>query len=98
MRRFNTIRLRLRSLFRGNRVEQELEAELRDHLERQIELLPARGLSAAHARGAALRAFGNVAVVQEQVRDTRRVGWIEDLVRDLGYAGRSLRRAPGHTA
>src|SRR5688572_32803242 len=98
MRTFKTIRLRLRSLFRGHRVEQELEAELRDHLERQTEFHCASGLSPADARAAALRAFGNVTLIQEQVRATRRVGWIEDLVRDLGYAVRSMRRAPGHTA
>jgi predicted permease len=97
MRTFRTIRLRLRSLLYGHDVEQELGAELRDHLERQIELHRASGLSPADARAAALREFGNVALIQEQVRDTRRVGWIEDLVRDLGYAARAMRRAPGHT-
>src|SRR5258708_24082616 len=35
---------------------------------------------------------------KEQCRDTRRVGWIEDLMRDLRYAARTLRRRPGFTA
>ena len=98
MRMLRTIRLRVRSLFRGRRVDEDLDAELRGHLDRQIELHCAAGLSPADARAAALREFGNIAVVQEQCRDTRRVNWIEDLRRDLAYALRSMRKAPGFTA
>jgi predicted permease len=98
MRTLRTIRLRLRSLFLGRRVEAELDEELRDHLERQIELHRAAGLSPAGAREAALRDFGNVPLVQERCRDMRGVNWAEDLRRDLGYALRSMRRAPGFTA
>lgn len=98
MRILRTIRLRVRSIFQSRRVEQELDDELRDHLERQIEFHRAAGLSPADARNAALREFGNVPLVQEQVRDMRRVNWIEDLGRDLAYALRSMRRAPGFTA
>jgi predicted permease len=98
MRVLRTTRLRLRSLFRSHRVDQDLEAELRDHLEREIEFHRAAGLSAADARDAALRGFGNVPLIQEQCRDMRRVNWFEDLIRDVGYALRSMRRAPGFTA
>ena len=98
MRALRTARLRLRSLLRGGRVERELQDELRDHLERQIAAHQAAGLAFADARAKALREFGNVGLVQEQVRDTRRVGWVEDLLRDLSYALRSMRRAPGFTA
>ena len=87
MRLLRTIRLRVRSLFRGRRVEQELDAELRDHLERQIELHRAAGLSQADARAAALREFGNVALIQEQCRDTRGVNL------DRRCASRSALRA-----
>jgi predicted permease len=98
MRALRTIRLRIRSLFHSRRVDQDLDAELRDHLERQIEFHRAAGLSPAEARDAALREFGNVAVVQEECRDARRVNLIEDALRDLRYALRSMRRAPGYTA
>src|SRR5437899_663723 len=98
MRLLRTIRLRLRSLFRSRHVEQELDAELREHLERQIQFLRAAGMLAADARHAALREFGNVALIEEQCRDMRRVNWIDDLRRDFGYALRSMRRAPGYTA
>ena len=62
MRVLKTVRLRLRSLFLGSRVEHELAEELRDHLERQIEIHVAAGLSSADARAAARREFGNVAL------------------------------------
>ncbi|PYV16655.1 MAG: hypothetical protein DMG07_07400, partial [Acidobacteria bacterium] len=71
---------------------------LREHLERQIQFLRAAGMLAADARHAALREFGNVALIEEQCRDMRRVNCIDDLRRDFGYALRSMRRAPGYTA
>jgi predicted permease len=98
MRTLKTVRLRLRSLLRGSRVEQELDEELRDHLEREIERRVASGQPADDARAAARRAFGNVPLVQEQVRDTRGLGWLEDLQRDVVYALRSIRRTPGFAA
>jgi hypothetical protein len=98
MRVLKTVRLRLRSVFRRNHVENELAAELREHLEREIERHRAAGLSHAEARAAALREFGNVALIQEQCRDVRGVLWLEDLLRDVVYALRMMRRAPGHTA
>jgi len=98
MRLVKTVRLRLRSMFRSTRVEHELAEELRDHLERQIELHMAAGLSRAAARATAYREFGNVGLVQEQCRDTRGVAWLEDLVRDVVYALRGMRRSPGHAA
>jgi putative ABC transport system permease protein len=98
MRALRVIRLRIRSLFHSRRIDQELDAELREHLERQVQCNLAAGLSPHDARHAALREFGNLPLIQEQVRDMRRVNWIEDLRRDLAYAIRSMRRAPGYTA
>ncbi len=90
--------LRIRSIFRRNRVEEELDAEMRDHLERQIQLHVSAGLSPTDARNAALQEFGNIALIEEQCRDMRRVNWIEDIIRDFMYALRSMRRTPGFTA
>jgi predicted permease len=98
MRVLKTVRLRLRSLFRSSDVEDELAEELRNHLERQVERHRAAGLSSGDARAAAHREFGNVALIQEQCRDTRGVVWLEDFMRDVIYALRMMRRAPGHTA
>ena len=98
MRIERIVRLRLRSLFNRRRVNQDLDAELRDHLERQIESLRTKGFSPAEARTAALREFGNVGLIQEQVRDARRVRWVEDLWRDARHGVRTLARSKGFTA
>jgi predicted permease len=93
MRIFKSIRLRARSLFWRNCVEEDLNAEMRDHLERQIQWHVSAGLSPIDARNAAMQEFGNIALIQEQCRDMRRVNWIEDIFRDIRYAFRMLRRS-----
>jgi predicted permease len=95
---FYTAPLRLRSLFRRAQVEQELDEELRYHIERQIEEYIAKGMTLEEARYAALRAMGGVEQRKEQCRDTRRVRLIEDLIQDLRYGLRTLLMSPGFTA
>lgn len=94
-RALRKVALRLRSLVRRSRVEAELDEEMAYHLERQIELNIARGMSAIEAREGARRDFGNLQVQKEAVRDTRRTRWLEEWARDLAFAIRSLRRAKG---
>ena len=91
-------RLRLRSLFRSSQVEAELDEELRDHIDRHVELLIGKGMLPDEARSAAIRAMGGVDQQKEACRDARAVRRIEDLLRDIGYSARLLRRAPGFTA
>src|SRR5215510_8314629 len=95
---FYTIPLRLRSIFRRRQVEQELDEELRYHIDRQIEELIAKGLTPVEARYAALRALGGIEQRKEECRDMRRVNLIENTLQDLRYAGRMLRRSSGFTA
>jgi len=91
---FYTLPLRLRSLFGRKQLDQELKDELRDHLEVQIEENLAKGMSPEEARYSALRALGGVTQIEEQCRDTRGVSIIENLVQDLRYGIRQLRRNP----
>src|SRR5258706_10214789 len=93
-----TARLRLRSIFRRTRVEQELDEELQFHLEHKIEEGIARGLSPDDARYAALRAMEGVEQRKEEMRDMQRIHWLTDFVDYAHYAIRSLRRTPGLTA
>ena len=93
-RSFAIVRLRLRSLFGRRAVEQELERELRSHIELQVEEYEAAGMTADAARQAALREFGGVARFQDEVRDTWRTTIVDDLHRDLRFAWRGLRRRP----
>src|SRR5947209_6572008 len=92
---FRQMTLRLRTLFQRNRVERELEEEFQFHIEQRIELEIARGLSPEEARSATFRAMDGVERRKEECRDMRRVNYIDDLLRDLRYAGRNLRRSPG---
>jgi MacB-like periplasmic core domain len=89
---------RLRSLFRARQVEQELDEEFRDHVERLTAEHIAKGLTPDDARYAALRAMGGVDQRKEDCRDTRRVHFIEDVMKDMRYGLRTLRRTPGFTA
>jgi putative ABC transport system permease protein len=92
-----TIPLRLRSLFRRKRVEQELDEEMRFHLEQKTAQHIGRGMSPTDARYAALRDMDGIEQRKEECRDTRRTRYIEDLIQDWGYALRVFERSPGFT-
>ncbi|MBZ5624526.1 MAG: ABC transporter permease [Acidobacteriia bacterium] len=93
-----TARLRLRSILRRTRVEQELDEELQFHLEHKIEEGIAKGLSPKEARYRAMRAMDGLEQRKEEMRDMRRIHWLTDFLDDAHYAIRSLRRASGLTA
>lgn len=92
------LRLAFRCVFRRDRVDEELDEEFQDHLQREIEEGLKSGLAPEEARYAALRAMGPIAKSKEESRDMRRVNFIDDLLHDLKYASRSLRRSPGFAA
>ena len=87
--------LRLRTMFKRRRVDEELDTELRFHLEQQTQENIALGMSAAAARESALRRLGGVTQIQEQCRDMRRTNYLDDFLLDLRYAARTLAKSPG---
>ncbi len=93
-----TIPLRVRSIFRRSDIEQELDDELRLHLEQQIAQEIAAGKTPEEARYAALRAMGGIEQRKEECRDMRRVNLVDNLFRDLRFGLRSLRKSPAFTA
>lgn len=93
-----TIPLRLRSLFRRTQVDQELDDELRDHLERKTDDYVAKGMAVEEARRRARLDLGSIEQTKEECRDARRVNWIQDFAQDLHYGVRTLLKSPGFTA
>ncbi len=89
---------RLRAvLFRGRR-RHELDEELRFHLDRDAEARVRRGIPPAEARREAALALGGVDQVKELVDDASGVRPLADLLADLRFGARALRRNPGLTA
>jgi putative ABC transport system permease protein len=72
----------------------DLDREIRDHLEEDTLANIARGMNEADARAAAIRKFGNVTRVKEDVRDVWVPMWIDRLRQDARDAWRSVRRSP----
>ncbi len=90
--------LRVRMLLGRGKAGDQLEDELRYHVDRQIAENVAAGMKARDARAAALREFGNPALVRDQARATWSWSSAESALRDLRYGVRTLRRSPGFAA
>src|SRR5205085_8609784 len=92
-----TIPLRLRSLFRWVQADQELDDELRDHLDRKTEEYMAQGMKSEEARRHARIDLDGIEQTKEKCRDARRVNWIQDFVQNLRFSLRMLRKSPSFT-
>jgi predicted permease len=84
--------------WRGKTLEEQLDRELRFHLDQHTADLIARGVPSGEAHRQAQLALGLRERVKEQCRDARGTRWLDDLLRDVRHAFRMFRRLPGFAA
>ncbi len=98
MSRQTTIRIllsRISALFRRNRLDADLDEELRSHIDLATQENIQRGMSQQEAHTAALRSFGGLTQIKERYRTQRGIPLFEQIGRDVRFGLRQLRKSPG---
>jgi putative ABC transport system permease protein len=92
---FRSLLRPIRGLWRRERIDSEIDEEIRFHVDLRTQENIRAGMDHGEARAAALRSFGNSARVKEMCREERGVGFLEPIIQDLAYGARMLKRHPG---
>jgi putative ABC transport system permease protein len=85
-------------MLRGKRLLEDLDQEIREHIELETRENIDRGMAPEEARYTALRKFGNVTRVKEDARAVWSVVWLEQLLQDVRFTFRLLCNSPAYTA
>src|SRR5215211_5966551 len=98
MKWFNILRDRLRALRQREIVINDIDRELRSHLELQVEANIKAGMSPEEAREKAMRSFGNVNRALDAAYDVKGGGLFETLTQDVRYGARMLAKHKAFTS
>src|SRR5262249_45844441 len=95
---FGSLLRNVRALFRREKMEREMDAELRFHLEREIEENIRKGMSKEDAEREALKSFGGVEKTKEECREARGIMLVETLLQVFLSGSKILIKNPGFPA
>jgi predicted permease len=97
VRRIRAWFIRIIEIFRGKSYDREFSSELESHLQLHIDDNLRAGMNAEEARRQALIKLGGIEQTKEMYRDRKGLPFIETLLRDFRYGGRTLRKNLGFT-
>jgi len=89
---------KLGAIFRTKEIDAALDAEIRSHLDMEIEENLENGMDPEQARHAANRAFGNASLVKDDSRSAWIYRWLDDLAKDIRFGARMLVKNRGFSA
>ncbi len=98
MERIRMLLSRCAALFRGRTLDEELDQELRAHIELAVEENLKRGISEAEARRAAMLEFGGITQIKEEYRIQQSLPFLQTVAMDARYGLRQLRKSPAFAA
>src|SRR5450432_1801649 len=89
---------KLSSIFRTKEIDNDLDAEIRIHLDMETDDNLENGMNSDEARHAANRAFGNASLVKDDSRSAWIYRWLDDFIKDIRFGFRMLLKNRGFSA